>query len=162
MAESLKNEVLLRIVSKQYTESLEPTEVAFERVLTLEDEVEILTEATTYMKGGTLYIIYEEPEDTGFSGARTMIKYRDDQVQLRRYSADDLIDTNFILQEGVQNISRYKLPMGMFDMLIYTNRLEADIQSPCEGSIFIDYNIQFGDVESRRNKLDMEFKKYDN
>ena len=45
-----KNKATLRIRNRQYEESLEPSGNAFARKLTLDDEMEMITEATVYTK----------------------------------------------------------------------------------------------------------------
>ena len=79
-----KNKATLRIRNRQYEESLEPSGNAFARKLTLDDEMEMITEATVYTKENSTYITYEESEKTGMQDSRTMIKLTGDNVEVHR------------------------------------------------------------------------------
>ena len=162
----MKKNVALKIKSSQYVENLKPSCEAFSRELELEDSIEIQTEGTLYSKNNATYITYEESVEAGLEDIRTMLKLTpgsngaDKSLQIRRYSREDDDDTNMILQQGVRNITRYKIPqLASLDLEVYTNKLEEDLDEEGYGKISVDYKIKFDQYYSRRNMLEIEVKR---
>lgn len=162
----MKKNVSLKIKSSQYKEELKPSGEAFLRELELEDSVEIQTEGVLYSKNNATYITYVESEEAGLADIRTMLKLisgndgRESSLHIHRYSRDDDDDTNMILQQGVRNITRYKIPkLASLDLEVYTNKLEENLDDDGYGKIFVDYKIKFDQYYSRRNKLEIEVKR---
>lgn len=162
----MKKNVSLKIKSSQYIEDLKPSGEAFSRELELEDSIEIQTEGTLYSKNNTTYITYEESEEAGLADIRTMLKLtpgnegKDPTLHIHRYSRDDDDDTNMILQQGVRNITRYKIPkLASLDLEVYTNKLEENLDADGYGKISVDYRIKFDQYYARRNKLEIEVKR---
>ena len=162
----MKKNVSLKIKSSQYIEDLKPSGEAFSRELELEDSIEIQTEGTLYSKNNMTYITYEESEEAGLADIRTMLKLipasegKDPTLQIHRYSRDDDDDTNMILQQGVRNITRYKIPkLASLDLEVYTNKLEESLDEDGYGKISVDYRIKFDQYYARRNKLEIEVKR---
>lgn len=163
----MKKNVALKIKSSQYVEDLKPSGKAFSRELELEDSIEILTEGTLYSKDNTTYITYEESEEAGLADILTMLKLipagegKDPTLHIHRYSRnDDNDDTNMILQQGVRNITRYRIPkLASLDLEVYTNKLEENLDEDGYGKISVDYRIKFDQYYSRRNKLEIEVKR---
>lgn len=161
----MKKNVGLKIKSSQYIENLKPSGEAFSRELELEDTVEILTEGVLYNKNNSTYILYEESEEAGLQDIHTMLKLSQDDknksLHIRRYSKDDIDDdTNMILQQGMRNITRYKVPeLPSIDLEIYTNKLDDNLDEEGYGIISVDYKIKFDQYYSRRNMLEIEVKR---
>jgi uncharacterized beta-barrel protein YwiB (DUF1934 family) len=151
-----KKNVNIRISNKQYAESLEPKGEAFSRELSLEDEIEILTEATSYTKNDALYLAYDESEESGLENTRTVIKIKDGTVEIHRYGEDGAGSMDLHLEEGVMNITRFHIPMARVDLEIYTNELEETLDEEGYGKIYADYSIKLDKFMSRRNKLEIE------
>ena len=153
----MKKNVLLTIRSSQYSENLAPSGEAFKRELELEDTVEIQTEGTMYSKDNATYITYEESAEAGLEDMRTMLKLKDNSLRIRRYGKGDDDDSDMILQQGVRNITRYKIPqLASIDLEVYTNKLTGNIDEDGYGSIEVDYKIRFDQYFSRRNVLEIE------
>ncbi len=153
----MKKNVLLKIKSSQYAENLAPSGEAFKRELELEDTVEITTEGTLYSKDNATYITYEESAEAGLEDIRTMLKLKDNALHIRRYGKGDDDDADFVLQQGVRNITRYKIPqLASIDLEVYTNALKGSIDEEGYGSIEVDYKIRFDQYFSRRNVLEIE------
>lgn len=158
----MKKNVALKISSSQYVESLEPSGQAFARKLELEDSVEIQTEGTVYSKNGSTYITYEESEKLGMNEARAMLKLTRSEknassLQIRRYTKEDVDNLDMNLQQGVRNITRYKIPqLGSLDLEVYTLHLDDSLDEEGYGKINVDYRLKFDQFYSRRTKLEIE------
>ena len=163
----MKRNVALKIKSSQYVENLKPSGEAFSRELELEDSIEIQTEGTIYSKNNATYITYEESEKAGLEDIRTLLKLtsasdsRQKSLHIHRYGRNsDEDDMNMILQQGVRNITRYKIPqMAYLDLEVYTNKLEENLDEEGFGKISVDYKIKFDQYYARRNKLEIEVKR---
>ena len=162
----MKKNVSLKIKSSQYVENLKPSGEAFSRELELEDSIEILTEGTMYSKNDSTYIMYEESEKAGLEDIRTLLKLtpgsenKQESLHIHRYGQDEDDDMNMVLQQGVRNITRYKIPqMASLDLEVYTNKLEENLDAEGYGKISVDYKIKFDQYYSRRNKLEIEVKR---
>lgn len=151
-----KKNVNLRILNRQYAESLEPSGEAFSRELSLEDSLEIETEGTLYSKNGATYITYEESEDAGLENNKTLIKLADGSLRIRRFGHEESGSMDLMLREGLMNITRYYVPTGRMDLEIYTNKLTDDLSEDSYGTIFADYSIKFDKYLNRRNKLEIQ------
>ena len=160
----MKKNVSLKIKSSQYVENLRPSGEAFARELELEDSLEIMTEGTLYHKNEDTYITYEESEKLGLEDIKTLLKLspaRDDRksLSIRRYGKGEDDDMNMVLQQGIKNITRYKIPqIASLDLEIYTNKLEDSLNEEGYGTISVDYKIKFDQYYSRRNLLEIEVK----
>ena len=153
----MKKNVALKIKSSQYSENLAPSGEAFKRELELEDTVEILTEGTMYSKDNATYITYEESAEAGLEDIRTMLKLTGNTLRIRRYGKGEDDDTDMLLQQGVRNITRYKIPqLASIDLEVYTNKLAGKLDEEGYGTIEVDYKIRFDQYFSRRNVLEIE------
>ena len=153
----MKKNVSLKIKSSQYSENLAPSGEAFKRELELEDTVEILTEGTMYSKDNATYITYEESVEAGLEDIRTLLKLSDNSLRIRRYGNNSDDDSDMLLQQGVLNITRYKIPqLASIDLEVYTNTLNGSIDEEGYGRIEVDYKIKFDQYFSRRNLLEIE------
>ena len=151
-----KKTVNLRIVNRQYSESLEQRGEAFSRALNLEDEIEIMTEGTLYHKPGATYIAYDEPEATGFDNDKTVIRLADGVLSIKRYGGESEGQLDLTLQEGVRSITTYVVPMARFELEVYTHEIGHDLSEEGLGKIYADYNIRFADFGRMRNKLQID------
>ncbi|MBQ0004932.1 MAG: DUF1934 domain-containing protein [Clostridiales bacterium] len=147
----------MKITSKQYIESLEPSGEAFKKSLQLEDSLEILTEGTVYAKKNATYIAYDEAEEAGLQNTKTLLKVSDNALQILRYGEGDDTNMDMTLEQGILNITRYKIPMvGTMDLEVYTHSLSKDLDDDGFGTIDVDYKIKFDEFYSRRTKLEVE------
>lgn len=153
----MKKNVTLKITSKQYIESLEPSGEAFKKSLQLDDSVEILTEGTVYSKKSATYIAYDESEEAGLQNTKTLLKVSDDALQILRYGEGEEQNMDMTLEPGVLNITRYKIPMvGTMDLEVYTHSLSKELDDDGYGTLEVDYKIKFDEYYSRRTKLEVE------
>ena len=153
----MKKPVTLKISSKQYAETLEPSGEAFKRELELEDSLEIITEGTLYSKKNATYIAYDESEEAGLQNSRTLLKLADNSLQIIRYGDEEDTNMDMTLEQGTRNITQIKLPMvASYDLEVYTNKLEHNLSEEGNGTISVDYRIKFDQFFTRRTKLDIE------
>ncbi|MBQ6622054.1 MAG: DUF1934 domain-containing protein [Mogibacterium sp.] len=151
-----KKNITLKISNKQYAESLQPRGEAFARELNLEDQFEIFTEGTMYTRAGATYLSYEESEEAGLENNRTIIKIAGQTMNVRRFGEQDETTMDLHLEQGAMNITRYHVPMGQFDLEVFTNEIKRETDEEGYGTIFADYNIRMEPLFSRRNKLTIE------
>lgn len=155
--EVMKKEVTLKITSKQYAETLEPSGEAFKRALELEDSLEIITEGTLYSKKNATYIAYDESEEAGLQNSRTLLRLGDGRLQIIRYGDSEEESMDMTLEPGVLNITQIRLPqVASYDLEVYTNSLDGQIDEAGNGNISVDYRIKFDKFFSRRTKLDID------
>ncbi len=153
----MKKEVTLRISSKQYAETLEPSGEAYKRALELEDSLEIITDGTLYSKKNATYIAYDESEEAGLQNSRTLLKLGDGRLQIIRYGDSEEENMDMTLEKGVMNIVQIRVPMvACYELEVYTNSLEGQIDEDGNGSINVDYRIKFDKFFTRRTKLDID------
>ena len=155
---SAKN-VNLKIINRQYYETLEPKGEAFARELSLEDEIEIMTEAKLYQKPNATFITYEEPEDTGFDNSKTVIKLEDEVLSIKRFGGDSDGHMDLTLQEGAMSITTYVIPMARIEIEVYTNDVKGELTDEGYGKIFADYSVRIADLTKTRNKLEIDITK---
>ena len=160
----MKRDVSLKITSAQYVETLEPSGEAFSRKLELEDSVEVLTTGTMYNKENALYVTYDESKELASEDVKTVLKLTTNDsgkkvFTIRRYGQSDDEDMDMILQQGIRNITRYKIPqVGSLDIEVYTVSLTDEFDEDGYGKICVDYRLKFDQFYSRRNKLEVEIK----
>lgn len=153
-----KNNVLLRISNRQYFESLEKKGNSFARKLTLDDEMEEVTEATVYQKNGNIYITYEEVEDDDRIGGRVMVKVMGDVVEIHRYNKHQEGDSlELHMEEGKSNFIRCILPFGTLNLEMVTHKVIKELDENGYGRIFAEYSMNIGDddMDDRRVRLEL-------
>ncbi|MDO4383449.1 MAG: DUF1934 domain-containing protein [Eubacteriales bacterium] len=153
-----KSNVLLRISNRQYSESVEKKGNSFGRKLTLDDEMEEVTEATVYEKNGNTYITYEEVEDDDRVGGRVMVKIMGDVVEVHRYNKHREGDSlELHLEEGKSNFIRCILPIGTLNIEMVTHKVEVELDENGHGRVFAEYSMNIGDddMEDRRVRLEL-------
>lgn len=153
----MKKDVYLKIKSKQYNHNISPDMKILLKEME-EGSVEILTEGTLYTKPDAKYLTYEKSEQVGLEDVRTVLKIQNGNVRIKTYSKkDNDVATDIMLQEGVVNVTRYKIPMGAsFSFEVYTNKIENNIDENGYGTLYLDYDIQFDEAFTRRNILKIE------
>lgn len=151
-----KKKVNLRILSKQFTESLEPKGEAFEKKLKLDDSIEIFTEGMMDFGKDYTHINYEESEATGLEGVSTEITFKDGILNVEHHgeNSDEQLDLH--LETGIVHLTRYVLPMATLDVEVYAHSVKGTLDKQGYGLIMADYNIKFDEMINRRNKLEIE------
>ena len=136
-------EVMLKIKGQQMTEDGQ------------EDRMEFVTEGKLYRRGDAMYLIYEETEVSGIPGGRTRLKFRDDEVQMKRYGSGAGIGNEILFRSGRRYTGFYDTPFGAIEMEVLTNSLENNLTEEGKGHLNIDYSISLKGLLEGRNRLDI-------
>ena len=118
-----------------------------------EERVEFITEGTVSQKNGALYYIYEESEFSGMPGCKTLLKFKDGCLKMKRIGSGMNFGAEMVFDKGKRFTSQYKTPYGVFDMEVLTNKVEAMLDSQGKGTIDIDYHVIFSGMQEGRNAL---------
>lgn len=151
----VKKPVFIHLRSSQYSEKLEEKGEAFTRTFDLEDSLDIDTEGFYYTVNGVRYLLYNESEELGLGNVRTLIRIRDKEVEIKRFSKEEPQDMDIRLEQGVRCITRYVLPLQSLtlDLELYTHKLGIDLTPEGTGTIEAEYTIKFDRFGNHRNKL---------
>lgn len=151
----VKKPVFIHLRSSQYSEKLEEKGEAFARTFDLEDSLDIDTEGFYYTVNGVRYLLYNESQELGLGNVRTLIRIRDKEVEIKRFSKEEPQDMDIRLEQGVRCITRYVLPVQSLtlDLELYTHKLGIDLTPEGTGTIEAEYTIKFDRFGNHRNKL---------
>jgi len=117
-----------------------------------EDQIDLVTAATLYERGGKYVIAYDESELTGMEGTRTTMKLEGKKVTLIRTGA---FPSHMLFAESERHVGVYQGPEGM-EMAITThtshikNNMGAD-----GGALAIDYTIEINNALMGEHHLEM-------
>lgn len=150
-----RKSVMLNISTRQYEESLQPSDKAFERVLTLEDSTDLMTEGFFYTKGDASYIIYDEADEDANRPLKVVLKADGKSLNVKRFDDSGRNMLDLMLNEGSTEITEYKFPFGSVSIEVYTNKILNEIEKNGTGKIFADYRIKIAD-NNKRNKINIE------
>lgn len=139
-------DITLKITGKQYDGE------------ELRDNMEFVTDGKIYRRKGATYLIYEESELSGTPGCKTSLKFKDNQVHMRRLGTEDVKGMTMEFEQGKRYCSYYETPYGSMDMEILTNKVENDLKPDGTGKVLIDYMISIGGSGEGRNSLEIEIK----
>ncbi|MEE0772865.1 MAG: DUF1934 domain-containing protein [Anaerovoracaceae bacterium] len=120
-----------------------------------EDTMEFITEAKLYEKGEAMYLIYDESELSGIPGCKTRLKFKGDQVQMKRIGNDGTMGHEIKFEKGKRHTSFYETPFGAIEMEVLTNKLENTLSADGGGQVDIDYSISLKGLMEGRNKLNI-------
>lgn len=120
-----------------------------------EDSMEFVTEAKLYERGGAMYLIYDETELSGIPGCKTRLKFKGDQVQMKRIGENGSSGHEIRFEKGKRYSGYYETPMGPIEIEVLTNKLENTLSADGEGQIDIDYSISLKGLLEGRNKLNI-------
>lgn len=120
-----------------------------------EDTMEFITEAKLYEKGEAMYLIYDESELSGIPGCKTRLKFKGDQVQMKRIGYDGVPAHEIRFEKGKRYTGFYETPFGAIEMEVLTNKLENTLSPDGDGQVDIDYSISLKGLLEGRNKLNI-------
>ena len=138
------NDITIKITGRQYIGD------------ETEDKVEFVTEGKVSEKNGAMYYIYEESEFSGMPGCKTMLKFKDGCLRMKRLGQGTGYGTELVFDSGRRFTSQYSTPFGVFDMEVLTNSVNADIDDEGKGHIEIDYHMVLSDVAEGRNCINID------
>lgn len=120
-----------------------------------EESMEFITEAKLYEKGEAMYLIYEESELSGIPGCKTRLKFKGNQVQMKRIGDGGVIGHEIRFEKGKRYTGFYETPFGAIEMEVLTNKLENTLSPEGDGQVDIDYSISLKGLLEGRNKLNI-------
>ena len=123
----MKKDVWLSISSRQHFEDCD------------EEQIELVTAATLYERGGKYYIAYEESELTGLEGTRTTVKLDGKLVTLIRTGA---WPSHMLFSEDERHVGLYQTPVGAgMTVATHTSRVHNTVGEH-GGELVIDYTVE--------------------
>lgn len=121
-----------------------------------EEMLEFVTDGKMSERNGSLYLIYEESEVSGFPGYKTMLKLNGNTVSMKRINEEGRIGTDMVFRKGERFTDKYKTPYGVFDLEVLTNDIQLDFDGDRGGTINIDYHVVLGEIAEGRNTLNID------
>ncbi len=151
-----KKNVILRMINRQYDEHLVPKGDTYVRELTQSDEMELMTEATVYIKQGSVFIVYREAPRKDTPQRRTIIRITGDRLlEVHRYEGDVSNGMELRLRSDKETEVCYVFPYGKLKIQIFTHELRVDLDEEGLGTVYAEYSFQMGEYMDKRNKLEM-------
>ncbi|HWQ77670.1 MAG TPA: DUF1934 domain-containing protein [Anaerovoracaceae bacterium] len=138
-------DIMLKIVGKQVTIDSE------------EEQLEFVTEGKYYVKGESVYLLYDESEFSGMEGCTTSLKITGDHIKMKRYGDSIGLDTEIVFEKGKRFKGYYDTPYGSVEMEVLTNDVINRIEkTEGRGTLNIDYHISLRGLSEGRSILDIE------
>ncbi|MBP6492511.1 MAG: DUF1934 domain-containing protein [Clostridia bacterium] len=137
-------DIMLKIVGKQVTTEAE------------EQQLEFVTEGKYYVKGDSVYLLYDESEFSGMEGCTTSLKITGDNIKMKRYGENIGLDTEIEFEKGKRFKGYYDTPFGSVEMEVLTNEVVNKIEKTGKGSLNIDYHISLRGLSEGRSILDIQ------
>lgn len=122
----MKRDVLLSIRSAQKFDGCD------------EENIDLMTQARLYERGGKFYISYEESELTGLTGTRTTVKLDGDTVTMMRTGT---YPSEMLFAKNKRHVGLYHTEFGAMTVSTHTNELKNNIGKD-GGELSIDYTIE--------------------
>ena len=137
-------DIMLKIIGKQVTTEAE------------EQQLEFVTEGKYYVKGDSVYLLYDESEFSGMEGCTTSLKITGDNIKMKRYGENIGLDTEIEFEKGKRFKGYYDTPFGSVEMEVLTNEVVNKIEKSGKGSLNIDYHISLRGLSEGRSILDIQ------
>jgi uncharacterized beta-barrel protein YwiB (DUF1934 family) len=115
--------------------------------------IQIKANGVLYRKGNAIFLTYDEKEENGLGASRTTLKIEPDsnKITVVRHGATQM---KYIWERGKTSSTAYSTAFGTFDMEVFTNTIQIQIDEPYQaGLIIAKYRLLFGGERS-----DMEFR----
>ena len=137
-------DIMLKIIGKQVTTDKE------------EEQMELVTEGKYYVKGDSVYLLYDESQFSGMEGCTTSLKITGDKIRMKRFGEVIGMDTEIEFEKGKRFKGFYDTPYGSFEMEVLTNDIVNKIEKEGKGSLNIDYHISLRGLSEGRSILDIQ------
>jgi uncharacterized beta-barrel protein YwiB (DUF1934 family) len=115
--------------------------------------VEIITTGKVYLKDGIIFVFYDESEISGMQGTKTMLKIKEDFVQMSRSGTNV---SKLIFEPGINHESNYGTPYGEFIMETSTKSIKIDVDEKLVGKIQVEYHLMIRGLSDSDHILDIE------
>jgi uncharacterized beta-barrel protein YwiB (DUF1934 family) len=122
------------------------------------ESVKTNAKGTYYEKGGSHYVLYDEPFDEYGNPIRSRIKFNDSERRLQMHKSGP-VETDMLFEIGRRNISNYKTPYGTMHIGVKATGMEfnkeadrmvivVDYEMDVDGEYLADCNININ-IESQ-------------
>ncbi len=101
-------------------------------------DVEVVTAADYYERGGKHYVLYEEVLEGMEGHISNTIKIGEDSLEVLKRG---LTNTRMIFEKGKKTLSRYHTPFGMLELGIFTKSMKAE-ESEEKIEVAVDYLLE--------------------
>lgn len=122
----MKKNVLVAISSTQHFEGSDP------------EQVDLVTCARLYERGGAYFIVYDESALTGLEGTRTTVKMDGQTVQMRRTGT---YPSQMLFVQNQRHVGLYQTGAGALTISTHTSRVRNTVGDD-GGQLAIDYTIE--------------------
>ena len=137
-------DITLKITGKQSYEDKE------------EVQMEFVTEGRFYLRGDSVYVIYDESELSGMTGCKTTLKVKDDTVLMRRVGTEGY-RSELYFERGKRFGSTYETPFGPMGVEVVTGTVNCDMDTENgSGHISIEYNVSLEGLAEGKNQLNID------
>ena len=137
-------DITLKITGKQSYEDKE------------EVQMEFVTEGRFYLRGDSVYVIYDESELSGMTGCKTTLKVKDDTVLMRRVGTEGY-RSELYFEKGKRFGSTYETPFGPMGVEVVTGTVNCDMDTENgSGHISIEYNVSLEGLAEGKNQLHID------
>ena len=104
-----------------------------------EEQIDLVTAATLYERGGKYYITYEESELTGLQGTHTTVKLDGKTVALIRTGT---YPSHMLFSEDERHVGLYQTPAGVeLAIATHTSQIRSTVGEN-GGELVIDYTVE--------------------
>lgn len=135
----MKKDVMVAIRSTQHFEGCDP------------EQVDLVTCALLYERGGKYYIVYDESELTGLQGTRTTVKLDDTTVLMRRVGTHP---SQMLFMENRRHVGLYDTGYGSMTVATHTSRIHNTIGEN-GGHLALDYTVEVDNALAGRHHFEM-------
>ena len=135
----MKKNVLVAISSTQHFEGCDP------------EQIDLVTCALLYERGGTYYIVYDESALTGLEGTRTTVKLDGRTVLMRRAGA---YPSQMLFVENQRHVGLYETGYGAMTVSTHTSRVRNTVGDE-GGELTIDYTIEVDNNVAGEHRFEM-------
>lgn len=135
----MKKDVLVTFSSSNNYEASEKDSLVFQ------------TAGTFYDKDGKYYLNYSE-EINDIKVTNTL-KIENKKVTIMRFGE---VNTQITVEEGKKHLNYYETTEGTFLMGVFGDKVNVDLKEN-EGSILLKYGVEFNNVLTARNTIDVKF-----
>ncbi|MGN0161190.1 MAG: DUF1934 domain-containing protein [Lachnospiraceae bacterium] len=112
------------------------------------EDIEVINVGTYHEKNGKKYIRYEEHMEDGSGVITNMIKISEDSVEMTKKGA---VGAQMLFREKERINSCYDTPFGMLMMVVYTKKIECNVQENLV-ELTVAYDIEInGELMSDSN-----------
>jgi uncharacterized beta-barrel protein YwiB (DUF1934 family) len=121
-------------------------------------EIETITAAEYYHKGGNHYIVFDEMTLDSPDPIKNRIKFRDDYMEVVKNGA---INVNMVFEEKKKNITNYRTPFGEIVVGVDTGKVKITEEEQ-RIQIEVDYRLDVNYMHMADCQISLDIRNRDN